>query len=149
MLVSSTINNFSRLTAIIQLSSIPGTALILDARTNPSAVQQGITACNTAYNAQSGKTSAGIGNYWMHGSQGQTMFNTIVTPNSRLAPWGACSSKALGKSEFCKASSNHPGGANILFGDGSVKFIKDSINLMTWWTLGTRAGGEVISANSY
>ena len=87
MLVSSTIANFSPLTAIVQLSSIPGTALILDARTSPSAVQQGITACNTAYNTQSGKISTGIGNYWMHGSQGQTMFNTIVTPNSKLSPW--------------------------------------------------------------
>jgi len=34
-------------------------------------------------------------------------------------------------------------------GDGSVKFIKDSVNPMTWWALGTRAGGEVISSDSY
>ena len=29
--------------------------------------------------------------------------------------------------------------------DGSVKFMKDSINQRTWWALGTRAGGEVVS----
>ena len=34
-------------------------------------------------------------------------------------------------------------------GDGSVKFIKDSINQATWWALGTRNGGEVISSDSY
>jgi hypothetical protein len=33
--------------------------------------------------------------------------------------------------------------------DGSVKFIKDSINRTTWWALGTRANGEVLSADSY
>ena len=45
--------------------------------------------------------------------------------------------------------SHHPGGANFLFGDGSVKFIKDSVNLATYRALGTRAGKEVIGADSY
>jgi prepilin-type processing-associated H-X9-DG protein len=47
------------------------------------------------------------------------------------------------------ATSNHPGGVNVGFGDGSVKFIKDTISYQTWWGLGTRMGGEVISADSY
>ena len=42
-----------------------------------------------------------------------------------------------------------PSGVNLCFADGSVKFIKDSIGLATWWALGTRAGGEVISADAY
>jgi prepilin-type N-terminal cleavage/methylation domain-containing protein/prepilin-type processing-associated H-X9-DG protein len=46
-------------------------------------------------------------------------------------------------------SSNHPGGVNLLLGDGSVRFAKDSINLSTWRALGTRAGGEIISADSF
>jgi len=46
-------------------------------------------------------------------------------------------------------SSRHPGGVNLLSGDGSVKFIKDSVNLQTWRALGTRNGGEIISADSY
>ena len=47
------------------------------------------------------------------------------------------------------ASSHHPGGVNVLFCDGSVKFIKASISVTTWWALGTRAGGEVISSDQY
>ncbi|WP_435020608.1 DUF1559 domain-containing protein [Tundrisphaera sp. TA3] len=46
-------------------------------------------------------------------------------------------------------SSNHPGGVNVAFADGSVKFIKDTVSMQTWWALGTRAGGEVVSADSY
>ena len=45
--------------------------------------------------------------------------------------------------------SRHPGGANMLFADGSVHFLKDSINAVTWRSLATRAFGEVISADSY
>ena len=43
----------------------------------------------------------------------------------------------------------HPGGANFLFGDGSVRFLKESIDIATYRALGTRARGEVISASSY
>ena len=47
------------------------------------------------------------------------------------------------------ATSNHPGGVNVCMGDGSVRFIKDSINMQVWWSLGTRAGNEAISADAY
>jgi prepilin-type N-terminal cleavage/methylation domain-containing protein/prepilin-type processing-associated H-X9-DG protein len=47
------------------------------------------------------------------------------------------------------ARSYHPSGVNALFGDGSVKFIKSTINGLTWRALGTVQGGEVISADSY
>jgi prepilin-type processing-associated H-X9-DG protein len=47
------------------------------------------------------------------------------------------------------ASSNHSGGVNVGFLDGSVKFIKDSVNLGTWGAIATKAGGEVIDASGY
>ena len=43
----------------------------------------------------------------------------------------------------------HPGGANVLFADGSVRFLKSSISIRTYWALGTKANGEVISSDSY
>jgi len=45
--------------------------------------------------------------------------------------------------------SMHPGGSNILFGDGSVKFLKNSISLITLCALGSRSGGEVLSSDAY
>ncbi len=45
--------------------------------------------------------------------------------------------------------SRHPGGVNFLFGDGSVRFLKDSIDAATFRALGTRNGGEVVGADSY
>lgn len=45
--------------------------------------------------------------------------------------------------------SNHPGGANTLFGDGSVKFIKATINPIVLRALFSRNGGEVIEASSF
>ena len=45
--------------------------------------------------------------------------------------------------------SRHPGGVNFLFADGSVKFLKNSINRATYAALGSRNGGEVISADAY
>jgi len=45
--------------------------------------------------------------------------------------------------------SMHPGGANFAFGDGSVRFLKKSISLPTYCALGSAAGGEIVSADSY
>jgi prepilin-type processing-associated H-X9-DG protein len=47
------------------------------------------------------------------------------------------------------ARSYHPGGVNAVLADGSVRFFKNSINPGTWAAIGTRAGNEVISADSY
>lgn len=46
------------------------------------------------------------------------------------------------------AASNHSGGVNVGFLDGSIKFVKDSISPATWSAVASRAGGEVISSDS-
>jgi len=45
--------------------------------------------------------------------------------------------------------SNHPGGANFLFGDGSVRFLKNTIAPGVLKALSTPAGGESISPDQY
>jgi prepilin-type processing-associated H-X9-DG protein len=61
---------------------------------------------------------------WGVGSEGITIFNTIVTPNSVTYPWSVCkwgTSGAAQQSEYIKADSYHPGGVNVLFLDGAVR----------------------------
>jgi prepilin-type N-terminal cleavage/methylation domain-containing protein/prepilin-type processing-associated H-X9-DG protein len=45
--------------------------------------------------------------------------------------------------------SMHSGGANMLFADGSVHFLKASINPLPWRAMATRAFGEIVSSDSY
>lgn len=47
------------------------------------------------------------------------------------------------------ARSAHPGGVNVLLGDGSVRFLKDTVNGNVWRGLGTVGGGEILSADSF
>jgi prepilin-type N-terminal cleavage/methylation domain-containing protein/prepilin-type processing-associated H-X9-DG protein len=111
-----------------------------------------LLACNQAY-VQNTNISTANGNRWAWGATSITMFNTIVSPNSQQYKWNSCRDGCPGcgpdDSIFSNAQSSHPGGVNCLFGDGSVKFIKDSISPQTWMALGTRANGEVISSDSY
>ena len=67
-------------------------------------------------------------------------------PSDWLDPKCAANVRKLGQFAF---RSFHPGGGNFAFADGSVKFIKESINNYTYQGLGTRAGNEVISADAY
>jgi prepilin-type N-terminal cleavage/methylation domain-containing protein/prepilin-type processing-associated H-X9-DG protein len=46
-------------------------------------------------------------------------------------------------------SSRHRGGINVLFGDGGVRFIKEKVNMVVWWSLGSRNGSEIVSDSDY
>jgi prepilin-type N-terminal cleavage/methylation domain-containing protein/prepilin-type processing-associated H-X9-DG protein len=45
-------------------------------------------------------------------------------------------------------SSQHPGGVQVLYGDGRVGFTSETISLPVWWSIGTRNGGEVVNLGS-
>jgi prepilin-type N-terminal cleavage/methylation domain-containing protein/prepilin-type processing-associated H-X9-DG protein len=133
------------------VSGAGGAAQQYDANQNPAAVIAGLQACTNAIQSRQGlNNSRGI--FWEVGSLGMTMFNTIATPNSTQYNWGDCRFTGGGypnDATFSNANSLHSGGVNTLMADGSVRFVKNSINQYTWWALGTRANGEVISSDSY
>ncbi len=92
-----------------------------------------------------------IGELWAEGVPSRGMGNVLVAPNS---PYPNCLYSFGGgdtDDDFGNVglSSFHPGGANVLFCDGSVHFIKNTINQLTLWQLGSRGQGEVVSSDSY
>jgi prepilin-type processing-associated H-X9-DG protein len=136
---------------------------LYNAAQNPTLVTQALQACNSFWKGTAilgnpgNPNKAGLknylGQYWAQGERGYTLFHTLVPPNSTIYPWRLCGFTCLNcapeGSEFVNANSNHPGGANFAFVDGSVKFIKSSIADRTYWAIGSRSGGETVSADSY
>src|SRR5262249_42584588 len=77
------------------------------------------------------------------------------TPNV-LAVWGSTADGstvpgpcAMNCTNYTNLYSFHPGGANVLFADGSVHFLNATIDIRILARLITRAGGEVVSAGDY
>ncbi|QDV32919.1 DUF1559 domain-containing protein [Tautonia plasticadhaerens] len=138
---------------MIGASGQPDGSAQLNAFTNPVAVIAAVQACRQQFQ-DPGRTT-GINDYrgyrWAMGLVGFTMFNTVQTPND---VFNGCrfddrTNVLPDHSIIAGASSAHPGGVNVMLGDGSVRFIKDTIQQRTWWALGTRNGGEVVSADQY
>src|SRR5262249_6116090 len=47
------------------------------------------------------------------------------------------------------ARSRHAAGVDLALGDGSVRFVRDSIDPTVWYQIGTKGGGEVIDGNQF
>jgi len=91
-----------------------------------------------------------LGYTWIQGMFGNAMGNTLQAPNPpypncQLEPWGG----DMDSPGMYGLSSYHPGGGNIAMADGSVRFLKSSTDARVVWAIGSRAGSEVISADSY
>jgi prepilin-type N-terminal cleavage/methylation domain-containing protein/prepilin-type processing-associated H-X9-DG protein len=120
---------------------------------NSSAVMAGLQSCARQFEA-SAITIDYKGWYWSMGSTGFSMFNTVQLPNDAAFPFGVCRFGGTpndwpDNSTFVGAQSAHPGGVNVLMGDGSTRFVKDTVTRRVWWSLGTRRGNEIISADAY
>ncbi len=104
--------------------------------------------CSKTWSSGGGRTSqsSSLGETWAIGVNAYTMGNVLTAPNPKTPN---CSTNTSGFDTLMMdgLSSYHPGGANILTADGSVKFLKDSTNQQTVWSLGSRDQGEVIDAN--
>jgi len=138
-----------------QGSSVPAPpgAQALDASQAESAVLAGLQTCADAF-----RTTPEIADHrgwrWGLGVTGFTMFNTVQSPNDKQYPFGGCRFNAITSWNMDDgfvfgASSAHPGGVNVLFADGGVRFVKDGVARRVWWALGTKGGGEVTSDASF
>jgi prepilin-type processing-associated H-X9-DG protein len=118
---------------------------------NPSLSAAGLDNPTGTMNDESGQWCAAHV-YWANGrvAIGATA-NTALTPNSMYPDCFMWAYKNLGPAGagLWGSRSFHNGGVNTLFGDGSVKFIRDQINPLTWWAISTVNQGEVVSADQY
>jgi prepilin-type N-terminal cleavage/methylation domain-containing protein len=125
-----------------QLANISGS--VMPASAAPGGFGASYSNPNVAQLAASATAWQGArGVCWIDGTEFMTGFNTYQPPNSKIPD---VVGHGIG---WVTARSFHPGGVLVLTGDGSVKFIKDTVNLAVWRALSTRAGGEVISSDSY
>jgi prepilin-type N-terminal cleavage/methylation domain-containing protein len=74
---------------------------------------------------------------WIWGREHLTSFNTYMAPNNAIPD---VHRNGFG---WFAARSMHVGGVQIGLGDGSVRFVGDSVDLATWRALGTKSGGEI------
>jgi prepilin-type N-terminal cleavage/methylation domain-containing protein/prepilin-type processing-associated H-X9-DG protein len=89
------------------------------------------------------------GAFWYNHKCGQGGgYSHIMTPNKKACIFSTDVDQAPGETSV-GASSFHSGGVNVGMLDGSVRFVKNSVNPQSWGAVATMAGGEVLSGNSY
>jgi prepilin-type N-terminal cleavage/methylation domain-containing protein/prepilin-type processing-associated H-X9-DG protein len=110
-----------------------------------------LASCSAALAADRTNHTSTLGEAWAMGIMGFTMGNVLLPPNPKYpnCSISTVASNTLENPGMIGLSSFHPGGANILMADGSVKFLKDTTSNQTVWKLGSRDQGEVISSDEY
>jgi prepilin-type processing-associated H-X9-DG protein len=83
---------------------------------------------------------------YVNGTLYQSLYTHTVPPNSKTYD---CINFIFFDAEHLAARSRHSGGVNSAMADGSVRFMKDTIELSVWKALGTRRGAEVLDQSSY
>jgi len=133
----------------------------MDVRGGSGQFAAGVAYCNT--NAQ-------LGRRWGDAHVPYTQFHAVLPPNSPNCAGGGTNNNAE-EWPFMAASSEHTGGVNTAFADGSVQFISDTVSTANldrtecdygapannpqqwtgasirgiWGALASRAGGESVS----
>jgi prepilin-type N-terminal cleavage/methylation domain-containing protein/prepilin-type processing-associated H-X9-DG protein len=91
-----------------------------------------------------------LGRTWHEAMLGCALGNVCLPPNP---PYPNCQVQGwdgdMDAPGMFTLSSYHPGGCNVAFADGSVRFLKSSTAMNIIWALGTRDNGEIVSADAY
>jgi len=153
---SGVVSKVTQYSDIVFLSANPSGAVRTTAGTevmpglNTAGYNTWLASCITSAKAPySSSYSVVLGETWAHGLVAYSMGTTLLPPNS---PQYNCSAGAPGTLDApgsFNMSSFHSGGANALMGDGSVRFLKNSLSKQLMWALGSISYGEVISADAY
>jgi prepilin-type N-terminal cleavage/methylation domain-containing protein/prepilin-type processing-associated H-X9-DG protein len=113
--------------------------------TPQQAYQICIATSPTPTNTVTGGAVDPLNGFWLDSEPSQEMYNHVMPPNT----WNCSTDGTNYHGAAESASSRHSGVVNLLLMDGSVRAIKNSISMPTWWALGTKSMGEVISADQF
>ena len=126
-------------------------SLVMSGTINPT--PSGMDATRAACQALNPGTTTRLtrrqGMSWVMGEMCCTSYNHVAPPNGQTCAGLGFSGNMANMPMQVPPSSRHPGGTNVMMGDGSVRFIRNGVSLPTWRALGTRSGGEVLSSDSY
>jgi len=91
-----------------------------------------------------------LGRSWHEAMMGSALGNMLLPPNPSypnciVQSWDG----DMDAPGMFTLSSFHPGGCNVAFADGSVRFLKSSTAMNIIWALGTRDSGEIVSGDAY
>jgi prepilin-type N-terminal cleavage/methylation domain-containing protein len=106
-----------------------------------------ISAIGTAAKSSATGMRSNNGTMWAWYAAGQSTFNTAAPPNWTMPTSGGdCCPGGAHDWVFglIPARSQHTGGVNAVLGDGTVRFIQNSIDLLTWQRLGAADDGNPV-----
>jgi prepilin-type N-terminal cleavage/methylation domain-containing protein/prepilin-type processing-associated H-X9-DG protein len=110
-------------------------------------VAPGIACDATQINSPAGSPYTWKGDWWV---ADLFSYSHDTTPNRKSCWYSDVNGRPYsGIASVVASASRHPGGSNVCFADGSVRFIKSSVNPISWAAIGTRNGGEVLSSDAY
>ena len=111
--------------------------------TSPTTLEEAFQNCEAEpFTSLPVNGESGSGAPWHYGFLHTAMYRHVAPPNRK-------SCYMFPARLVMTASSLHSGGVNVGMADGSVRFIKDTIDRTTWRALGSMNGGEVISSDAY
>jgi prepilin-type N-terminal cleavage/methylation domain-containing protein/prepilin-type processing-associated H-X9-DG protein len=89
---------------------------------------------------------------WARGRFTGTLYNHVYAPNATYFDCmnlGDAIPNTDGEEAIITARSYHPGGVNLLMGDGQVRFVGSGVDEKIWRAIGTRNGQEVVDNTSF
>jgi prepilin-type N-terminal cleavage/methylation domain-containing protein len=116
---------------------------------NQTSVDATFQACRQLNVLSAPPLTSRQGMSWVMGEMCCSLYNHVAPPNQTSCAGNPFPGNMANMAMQVPPSSNHPGGVNVLMGDASGRYIKTTVDVQTWRNLGTRNGGEVISADAY
>ena len=103
--------------------------------------------CNKAPITSANQQWQWKGEWWGFGAT--MIYSHTQTPNRTSCVYHDINQDGRGSITMLSASSNHPGGVNVLMMDGSVRFVKSTVSYKAWYAIATPNRRESVSSEAY